>query len=269
MREASHDWALITGASSGIGRALAVALAQRDIAVLLSGRSKDRLAQVADQCRQSVPAVACAADLATTDGCKQLSDQAIAVVSAPDRLRFLVHCAGAGDPSPGFAAMQPPALAAAFAINVTAALALTQQVLPLLHAAPDSRVLLVGAGIADHAQPGTGIYGISKQALARLFQQMVVDFEHQADADLPALAMMQPGLVDSEGLRDHLAKAKRCHLPHALWLQRRLHEGDALSTRQAAAAMMHGLLELAPGAYHGQVLHGRQLLAEDKAKQAK
>ena len=92
-------------------------------------------------------------------------------------------------------------------MNVTAPLALTQAFLPSLRRAAPARILLVGAGIADRAQPGTGIYGITKKALARLFEQMITDFEHEGRADLPAVALFQPGLVDTEGLRDHIAAA--------------------------------------------------------------
>jgi len=69
---------------------------------------------------------------------------------------------------------------------------------------------MVGAGIADRAEPGTGIYGVTKKALARLFDQMVTDFAHEAGAGLPAIALFQPGLVDTEGLRAHITAAKDC-----------------------------------------------------------
>ena len=171
-----------------------------------------------------------------------------------------MHCAGAGDPAADFAAMRPKALEEAIAVNVTAALDLTQRLLPLLLEAPQSRLMLVGAGIADRPQPGTGVYGISKQALARLFEQMKVDFEHQAESGRPALALFQPGLVDTEGLRDHVARAERCRLPHAAWLKARLEDGDALLAGQAADAMVRALLDLERDAFHGQILHARELL---------
>ena len=138
-------------------------------------------------------------------------------------------------------------------MNVTAPLALTQAFLPLLRRAAPARVLLVGAGIADRAQPGTGIYGITKKALARLFEQMVTDFEHEGPADLPAVALFQPGLVDTEGLRDHIAAAEACDLPHAAWLDQALGQGQARSPDEAAEAMA-ALLDLPGERFHGQTL---------------
>ena len=260
MTDTSHDWALVTGASSGIGSALAVTLALRNIAVVLCGRDRDRLASVEAQCRASVPTIACGADLARPDAREHLANVVTDTARQPERLRFFIHCAGAGDPSTEFARMAPGALQEAMAINVTAALDLTQRLLPLLRQAPLNRLLLVGAGIADRPQPGTGVYGISKKALARLFEQMLIDFEHQGEPGLPALALFQPGLVDTEGLRDHLAKAERCRLPHAAWLRQRLQDNDALSPRQAAATMAHALLDLDRDAFHGQTLHAREIL---------
>ena len=262
VTDTAHDWALITGASSGIGRALAAALASRGIAVVASGRDHQRLAGIEAQCRTSAPAVSCAADLAIPDDRKRLAGVVAHAAKAPGRLRFFIHCAGVGDPAADLAKTAPAALDEAIAINATAALDLTQRLLPLLKETPQSRLLFVGAGIADRPQPGTGIYGISKKALARLFEQMLIDFEHQADHGLPALAMFQPGLVYTAGLRDHIAKAERCRLPHAAWLRQRLTGGDALSPRQAAGAMASALIDLDRDAFHGQTLHARAFLSE-------
>lgn len=257
MTATPRRWALVTGASSGIGRALARVLAQRGIAVLVSGRNRERLALVQQQCRDLAPAVSRVADLASPSDRARLVSEAESVLQPPDQLTFLVHCAGVGDPSADFAAMQPRALEQAMAINVSAALDLTQRLLPRLIEAAPGRVMFVGAGIADHPQPGTGIYGISKQALARLFEQMKVDFAHSADQKLPALALFQPGLVDTAGLRDHIAKAECCHLPHAGWLQNRLDAGLALTAQQAAEALARALLDLDEDQYNGQTLHAR------------
>ncbi|MCE5267931.1 MAG: SDR family NAD(P)-dependent oxidoreductase, partial [Planctomycetaceae bacterium] len=48
-RELENRRAIITGASSGIGRALAVELASQDVAVVAVARREDRLAQLAKQ----------------------------------------------------------------------------------------------------------------------------------------------------------------------------------------------------------------------------
>lgn len=247
------DWALVTGAGSGIGAALAQALAARGISVVLVGRRADRLREV--QARLAAPALVVPADIASAQDRAQLVAAMEARLTAEDgQLRYLVHNAGVGRPSPDFAGTDPTDLERAFAVNVTAPLALTQALLPALRRAALARILMVGAGIADRAQPGTGIYGITKKALARLFDQMITDFAHEAGTDLPAVALFQPGLVETEGLRDHITAAQDCGLPHAAWLDAAIGAGQARSAADVAQAMVTALLDMSSEKFHSQTL---------------
>ena len=189
-------WALITGAGSGIGAELACALAARDVGVVLVGRRRDRLERTSKRIGQDAPTLLVDVDIG------RAADRALLLERVSEgigsgRLGCLVHNAGIGDPGPDFAGTDGGLLELAFAVNVTAPLVLTQGLLDLLRADGDARVLLVGAGIADRAQPGTGVYGITKKALARLFEQIVVDLEHESRAGTPAVALFQPMMSSS------------------------------------------------------------------------
>ena len=248
-----RSWALITGAGSGIGEALARSLAAEGVGVALVGRRENRLRAVAGQIGDDMTCVL-PGDVADARDrerlCARLTE---ALAQCGGRLRYLVHNAGTGAPAPDFAHTDPRALEHAFAVNVTAPLALTQALLnPLRQGAP-ARILMVGAGIADHPQPGTGVYGISKAALARLMRQMVTDLNHSSEVDAPAVALLQPGLVDTEGLRAHLQAADACGLPHAAWLGGRLAAGDARTPESVAASMTYALLRLPHADLHGCV----------------
>lgn len=83
---------------------------------------------------------------------------------------------------------------------------------------------------------------------------MVTDFAHEAGADLPAIALFQPGLVDTEGLRAHIAAARDCDLPHAAWLDKALEQGQARSSTAVVDAMAAALLDQPSNVFHGQVL---------------
>lgn len=79
---------LITGASSGIGRGIALACAKMGATVVLNGRNKDRLTETASQIEEDKKMIACADLIDST----QLSEM---VVSLP-KLDGVVHCAGIG-----------------------------------------------------------------------------------------------------------------------------------------------------------------------------
>lgn len=124
----------------------------------------------------------------------------------------------------------------------------------MLRIGAPARVMMIGAGIADKPQPGTGAYGISKAASARLMRQMVIDFDHEGSAYSPSVALFQPSLVDTEGLRAHGHAAHACNLPHANWLSDRLSQGGAQRPEVIAIAMADALLQLPRCNFHGTVL---------------
>mmetsp|Transcript_34455 Transcript_34455/g.77697 ORF Transcript_34455/g.77697 Transcript_34455/m.77697 type:complete len:174 (-) Transcript_34455:1476-1997(-) len=128
----------------------------------------------------------------------------------------------------------------ALAVNVTAPLFLSQQLLPLLEKAEGGgRILNIGSGIADRVQLGTGTYGITKKALHRLSLQMAEDLRgrnvHVAYARL--------GTVDTPGLRCHIAAARGKDLAHADWLQATIDQGRAASAREVGRRLADLLLE--------------------------
>ena len=68
-------WAVVTGASSGLGRGLAARLADRGMSVVLTGRNQARLEEAAHQIRRAAPTVeieTVAADLSTRSGVSAL-----------------------------------------------------------------------------------------------------------------------------------------------------------------------------------------------------
>jgi short-subunit dehydrogenase len=84
--------AIITGASSGIGRALALQLAGQGAKVVLAARRADRLELVADECRRlGGEALAVPTDVSDETQCKSLVEQAVAQFG---RLDMLVNNAG-------------------------------------------------------------------------------------------------------------------------------------------------------------------------------
>src|ERR1039458_7828834 len=92
-REKYGDWALVTGASAGIGLEFARALAREGLSIVLTARREDRLNALAAELRRDfhVETRVVAADLAASDGADRLAD---AVADLP--IAFLVNNAGFG-----------------------------------------------------------------------------------------------------------------------------------------------------------------------------
>lgn len=248
-------WAVVTGAGSGIGAALALELGRRGCRTVLVGRRAEALEATQDRLPDPRAAICVRCDLASAPARAQLLEQVVAAIAEQGgELRYLVHNAGVGVPSTDFAAMDVRDLEQALAVNVLAPLALTQGWLPALRASSTrGRVLLIGAGIADRAQPGTGAYGTSKKAQQRLFEQMVVDFGAESGPN-PGVALFRPGIVVTQGLRDHCRLARECGLPHVDYLEGALAAGEAWSAETVARAMTRALLDAGEDAFHGQTL---------------
>jgi NAD(P)-dependent dehydrogenase (short-subunit alcohol dehydrogenase family) len=128
---------LITGATDGLGRALAQALVDGGASVILHGRDPDRLKITADEiaARSGRPAPATVlADLADLGQVHQLSAQ---VGELTDRLDVLVSNAGIGSGEPAGRSRQVTAdgVELRFAVNYLAGFDLSLRLLPLLRAA--------------------------------------------------------------------------------------------------------------------------------------
>lgn len=162
MTHTSQPTALITGASKGLGRALAVALVDRGWRLVVDARDPAALAAATADLPQ---AVAVPGDV--TDA--RHRDALAAAVETLGRLDLLVHNASDLGPSPLPALARYPldALRRVYETDVVAPLALTQALLPLLRDAGGT-VLAVSSDAAVEAYPGWGGYGSAKAALDQL-----------------------------------------------------------------------------------------------------
>ena len=155
--------ALVTGASSGIGLALATALGARGLEVCLTGRDVARLQEAADRVRaRGGTARWCAADLATDADLRRVASWA----GETGRLDLLVHSAGSihlgSIDSVGWEDLD-----ADYRINLRAPFLLTKALLPLLRAARGQLVFVNStAGLA--AGPDNALYAATKHALRSL-----------------------------------------------------------------------------------------------------
>ena len=153
--------ALITGASRGLGLALAGSLAQRGWHLVVDARDPEALEHAARELRAHTRVDAVSGDVADERHRHALRD----AVEAAGGLDVLVHNASSLGPSPQPALDEYPieVLEDVYAVNVFAPLRLTQLVLP--HLRPGARVISVTSDAAVEAYAGWGGYGASKAAL--------------------------------------------------------------------------------------------------------
>lgn len=161
----------ITGAGSGIGRAVALACAAHGAEVVLLGRTVAKLETVYDDIRAAGYAepVIAPLDLARATA-KEYDAIAEAIGSRYGRLDGLLHNAGLlGDLSP-IEHYDVPLWTRVLHVNVTAAFALTQVLLPMLRAAPDASVLFTSSSVGRRGRAYWGAYAVSKFAIEGLSQ---------------------------------------------------------------------------------------------------
>eukprot|EP00434_Breviolum_minutum_P024356 symbB.v1.2.021509.t1/scaffold1858.1/size98333/2 len=129
----------------------------------------------------------------------------------------------------------------ALKVNVIAPMALMQAFLPHLRRGK-GRVLHLGTSVAHNPQKGTATYGITKAAFHRLYQQLNAE-----DLGVP-VASLSPGLVDTEGVRDHVAKARRVDLPHVKFFDTAFDKGLTTEMAELMTFVEHVLQATEPRA---------------------
>lgn len=150
----------ITGAGSGIGRALALTLAGHGAFPILIGRNEDKLRETAAQLPAGAMARCCAADITTPHG-RQAVLQAC---RASGQLDILVNNAGLV-PSGLLKDLSDADLEQAATTNIVAPIALTRDLLPLLRRSDRAWIVNVGSMFGDIGHPHFAAYCATKFGL--------------------------------------------------------------------------------------------------------
>ncbi|MFD7091518.1 SDR family NAD(P)-dependent oxidoreductase [Streptomyces sp. NPDC059892] len=159
--------AIITGASKGLGRALADALARRGWDLVLDARTAGVLDETAAEVRAHGTRVAAFAGDVTDAGHREDLVAAAAELGALDLVVSNASALGA-EPLVRLDALPLDGLRRALETNVVAALGLVQEALPLLRASAAGAVITVSSDAAAEAYETWGGYGASKAALDQL-----------------------------------------------------------------------------------------------------
>ncbi|MEV7015889.1 SDR family NAD(P)-dependent oxidoreductase [Streptomyces sp. NPDC093991] len=177
--------ALVTGASSGIGAAVARRLSAEGWRLVLNGRDARRLAETAAR----ASAAAFPEDLTRPAAERRLTRFALDAVG---RLDLLVACAGvgwAGD----FTAMSRRAFDEVMEVNLLTTLRLVRQVVPPMVEAGSGRVVLVGSLAGAVGVRGEAVYSASKAAVAVFADAL----RYELRGTGVGVSLVVPGVVDT------------------------------------------------------------------------
>lgn len=154
--------AIVTGASSGIGRAIARELVKRGTQLVVTARRKSQLESLRDELDPSGQSVCLVAgDISEAELRRQLIQTC---QEAYGGLDLLVNNAGMGAVGP-FATANPARLARIFAVNFFAPVELIRTALPALAEGRDPMIVNVGSVLGHRAVPNKSEYCASKFAL--------------------------------------------------------------------------------------------------------
>jgi NAD(P)-dependent dehydrogenase (short-subunit alcohol dehydrogenase family) len=183
--------ALITGASRGIGAALALELAKLGAQCVLVARTQGGLEEVDDAIRGAggKPATLLPFDLQKAE--KDIDMIGPSIVERFGRLDILVHNAGALNKLTPVAHIEPRDWAEVMAVNLTASWRLIRSCDPPLRASDAGRAVFVTTGVAQNPRAYWGMYGATKAGM----ENLVTTWAAEVEATPLRVNLVDPGRV--------------------------------------------------------------------------
>ena len=167
--------ALVTGASRGLGRAAALALAKQGAHIIATARTQGGLEELDDE----IKAVGSSATLVPMDivDYPAIDRLGAAIFERWKRLDILIGNAGLLGKLTPLPHIEPKSWDDVMAVNVTANYRLIRSMDPLLRLAPHGRAIFVTSGLAQKCFPYWGTYSISKAALEAMVKTYAAEME--------------------------------------------------------------------------------------------
>jgi len=190
LRDRYGEWALVTGASSGIGAEFARAIAREGVSCVLTARREDRLRELANELERNhrVGTRVVVADLAAPDG----ADRLAAAVADLD-LAILVNNAGFGHAG-RFDRCDPQRLRDMIQVNCMAPVVLTSKLLPGLLARGRGAIVFTGSVAGRQPLPLHGVYSATKGFDLLFGESLSVELR---DRGIDVL-VVEPGSTETE-----------------------------------------------------------------------
>ena len=196
----SGKTAIVTGASRGIGKAIALALARAGANVVIAARSEEespslpgtiyKTAEDIEELGGKALPVRC--DVTETDEVQNMIEKTVSTYGAID---ILVNNAGVLHGA-NFLETEINDFNNVWRVNVLGPFLCTQTVLSHMLPRKSGSIINVSSGLAESTHPGNNVYSTSKAALNRMMLKLAVEVaEHNI-----AVNLLYPGMIRSEGM---------------------------------------------------------------------
>jgi NAD(P)-dependent dehydrogenase (short-subunit alcohol dehydrogenase family) len=234
---------IVTGASRGIGRALASELAQNRVNLVLNARSELLLEEVAAAARgKGVHVLTVVGDAALASNARKMVKAAIGI----GEFVGFIHDAGTAQPGPFLYELPEAMFENVWRSNVLAGYQIARLSYPELRRRKSGLAVFFGSGAAETNIEGIGAYCLSKAAEEHLARQLA------AEAPEITCFVYRPGAVETEmqrGVRE--AKGSGAEVLHRVFGE--LKERGALLAPETAARALMQIIQRDPRRFQGKI----------------
>ena len=230
MASLKQKVAIVTGASSGIGEATAIALAAAGAKVALAARRSERLETLTQRIQQNGgEALPITADVANE---AQVQDMVSATKDKWGRVDILVNNAGVMLLGPVYQANTED-WRRMFDVNVLGLMYATHAILPLMKAQGEGHIVNISSVAGRVANAGTGVYNATKWAVGAFSESL----RKEVHKDKIRVTIIEPGLVATE-LPQHITNSEAKERAKAFYESVR-----SLDSEDIAAAIVYAVTQ--------------------------
>lgn len=240
---------ILTGASMGIGGALAEELAGEGVNLVLNARTREKLLAVRDRCRALGVSAECVAGNAADDA---VSAQLVDAAQGLGDFHGFIHAAGVLAPGPAVWELSANRFREVVDASLVAAHQLMRHAVPPLLSRGEGLAVFFGSGAADRPQTGIGAYCAAKAGEEHLARQLA------NEAPAITTVIWRPGVVDTRMQADAREAEGSAAAPLREVFTSWQRDGLLLTPRQSARGLVDFLLG-DPGAYHGKIADIRKI----------
>jgi NAD(P)-dependent dehydrogenase (short-subunit alcohol dehydrogenase family) len=182
--------ALITGASSGMGKAIAEAMGVHGAKIIVSSNDTEGVLETLKAFRhQGITCIGVPCDMSVKKDIDDLFDIAIGMY---ERVDILVNCVGMAIPN-GFLDINNDDFNKTMALNLQSAIYLSKLIIPQMQTNKDGVIIYLASIAGVRGNKNIGLYGVSKAGLIQLARNLAVEF----GPDNIRVNTISPGMINT------------------------------------------------------------------------